>query len=80
MRLSELATKKIVNIYDGDIVGSVGDADLLIDPVTGEIEELIMPPGRFSSHKRQFAIPWQAIKKVGSEVIVVEIDENGRFE
>ncbi|MGI5891496.1 MAG: YlmC/YmxH family sporulation protein [Bacillota bacterium] len=80
MRLSELAAKKIVNIYNGDIVGSVGDADLLIDPLSGEIAELIMPPSRFSNNKRQYSIPWQAIKKIGAEVIVVDIDDNGRYD
>ena len=39
MLLSEFACKKIINIYDGGILGLAGDSDLLIDPDNGGIEE-----------------------------------------
>ncbi|MGI6361102.1 MAG: YlmC/YmxH family sporulation protein [Bacillota bacterium] len=83
MRLSEIAAKRIINIYDGAIIGSAGEADLVIDPLSGEVTELVMPPGGFpfyGNNKRSFTIPWQAIKKIGAEVIVVDIDENGRYQ
>lgn len=83
MRLSEFADKKIINIYDGEILGTVGDSDLLVDPVDGRIIEIILPPRRgllgFGAGKRQLSIPWTAVRKIGSEVIVVEIDENGTY-
>jgi YlmC/YmxH family sporulation protein len=86
MRLSEFAGKKIINIYDGDILGTAGESDLLVDPITGEIAEIILPPGRgagfFSgaaSGRRQLSIPWEAVKKIGSEIIVVDIDEDGKY-
>lgn len=84
MRLSEFADKKIINIYDGDILGAAGDSDLLIESENGRIVELVLPPSRgfagFSTaNKRQIAIPWQAVRKVGAEVIVVDIDENDKF-
>ncbi len=43
MRLSQLLGKRIINIYDGEIMGSVGDADLVVDPATGVIESIIVP-------------------------------------
>lgn len=84
MRLSEFADKRIINIYDGDIMGRAGDSDLLIEPESGRIQEIILPPPRgfaifTTGNRRQLSIPWQAVKKVGAEVVVVDIDENGKF-
>jgi len=80
MRLSEFAGKRIINIYDGDFLGTAGESDLVIDPATGAIEEIILPQGRgFGASKRQMSIPWESVKKIGSEVIVVDIDDNGKY-
>lgn len=78
MRLSELAGKEIINLSDGSRLGVVGDSDLLIDPESGEIASLILPPrwslwGFFSSHGG-VVVPWKAVKRVGTEVVVVELD------
>ncbi len=78
MRLSEFAEKKIINLYDGDILGNAGDSDLLIEPESGRIVEIILPPPRSffggASQRRQISIPWTAVKKVGAEVVVVDIE------
>ena len=75
MRLSELADKKIINLYDGEIVGSAGDSDLLIDSASGLITEIVIPPGRgAASGRRPLRIPWSAVRKIGPEVIVVDIE------
>lgn len=84
MRLSDFADKRIINIYDGDILGRAGDSDLLIEPESGRILEIILPPARgfaaiSSGNRRQLSIPWTAVKKVGAEVVVVDIDDNGKF-
>ena len=78
MRLSELVAKRIVNIYDGGVLGTVGDSDLMVDPETGEISAIILPSRQgmrsWRNEKRQLIVPWEAVRKIGSEVIVVEID------
>ena len=79
MRLSELMGKRIVNIFDGDILGTVGDSDLVINPESGDIEAIILPhntsEGRFARGERHtLNIPWSAVYKVGSEVIVVDLE------
>ena len=82
MRLSEFAQKKIINIYNGEILGSAGDSDLLIDPADGRILEIILqPPGRLISRsdKHPISIPWSAVKKVGPEIIVVDSGEGDIF-
>jgi len=80
MRLSDLIGKDIINISDGARLGTVGDSDLIIDEETGFIESIVLPNnGGFlgmCGGRSQMVIPWQAVKKIGSEVIVVEIDQN----
>ncbi len=81
MRLSQLLGKRIINIFDGEIMGLVGDSDLVVNPESGVIEGIILPY-RPVGDKRLFAagakgslnIPWNKVCKIGSEVIVVDID------
>lgn len=79
MRLYELAGKEIVNIMNGARLGVVGESDMLIDADTGEIMTIILPSKRsFISlwvDKQEVEIPWEAVKKIGSEVIIVELDQ-----
>lgn len=78
MRLGELIGKEIVNIYDGARLGAVGESDLVIDAETGQIESIVLPnKGNFISlwlDKQQLVIPWQSVKKIGTEVIIVDLD------
>lgn len=79
MRLKELIGKEIVNISDGFKLGVIGDSDLLIDPNTGKIEAIVIPDNNafWSSwfESKNLIIPWGAIKKIGKEIIVVEIPQ-----
>lgn len=75
MRLSELAGKRIINLYDGEIIGTAGESDLLIDSASGLITEIIIPPGRGPmAARRPLSIPWSAVRKIGPEVIVVDME------
>ncbi|MBO8167721.1 MAG: YlmC/YmxH family sporulation protein [Thermoanaerobacteraceae bacterium] len=80
MRLSELVGKEIVNIYNGVRLGTVGESDLVIDDTSGEIESIILPNKsnfiNLWAEKSQMVIPWESVKKVGSQVIIVELDES----
>ena len=79
MRLSEFAAKRIINVYDGDILGTAGESDLLINPYNGGIGAIVLP-GRASfgafgaAKKEQAVIPWETVRKVGAEVIVIDLD------
>ena len=79
MRLSELEGKEIVNIYDGTRLGVVGESNLIIDIRSGKVQSIILPnKGNMLSFwvdKQQMIIPWDSIKKIGAEVIVVELDQ-----
>ena len=78
MRLNELIGKEMVNIYDGMRMGIVGDSDMLVDQETGQIVSIILPNRgnalNFWADRQKLVIPWDAVKKVGREVIVVDLD------
>jgi YlmC/YmxH family sporulation protein len=82
MLISELVGKEIININDGAKLGAVGETDLVISPETGQIESLILPSrGGFAGlfgggGKRDYiVIPWPSVKKIGSEVIIVDMGD-----
>ena len=78
MRLNDLGNKEIINICDGCRLGVLAESDLLIDEKTGKIKALLVPDSRspFSlfNDKNYMEIPWTAVKKVGSDMIIIELD------
>ena len=79
MRLSEFAEKRIINVFDGELLGFIGDSDLLVDEESGRILEIIVPPSRRGANRQQGSIPWSTVKKVGPEVVVVDVDSGGLY-
>lgn len=78
MRLSELVGKEIINLNDGMRMGTVGDSDLIIDAESGEIHSIILPSRQnfinLWTERSKIIVPWEAVRKIGREVIVVDID------
>jgi len=81
MLLSDLAGKEIINLHDGAKLGLVGDADLDIS-LNGSVEAIILTSrggvssfwsSRGDRDREVLVIPWQTIKKVGSEVIIIDL-------
>jgi YlmC/YmxH family sporulation protein len=76
MRMSELAAKEIIDILTGERLGLVGESDLTLDEATGRIVELIVPARRgLWAGRPAAAIPWSAVRRVGPEVVIVELDD-----
>ncbi len=78
VRLSDLIGKDIVNIQDGCRLGTVADSDLVIQAESGEIDSIILPSrnGLLNMWNRNnFTVPWSAVKKIGAEVIIVDLDD-----
>lgn len=79
MRLGELVGKEIVNINNGVRLGVIGESDLTIDIDSGAICSIILP--RRSNFinmwmdRQQMVIPWESVRKIGEEVIIVEMDQ-----
>ncbi|MFA4886180.1 MAG: YlmC/YmxH family sporulation protein [Desulfotomaculaceae bacterium] len=80
MRMCELVGKEIVNICNGSRLGVVGDSDMAINIDSGEIQSIILPrKSNFINlwvDRQHLVIPWEAVRKVGSEVIIVELDQS----
>ncbi|MFD1436424.1 YlmC/YmxH family sporulation protein [Kroppenstedtia eburnea] len=74
MRFSEFAEKELIDVAGGERIGSVGQADLVIDPRTGEIRSLLLPVGSSWFGKKQGTreIAWGNIRKIGPEMVIVE--------
>ena len=72
MRLSELQTKKIINITDGKNIGSIIDINILEN---GNVESLVLESSRsfFSLNKElDTQVMWKDITKIGEDVILVK--------
>lgn len=76
MRLSDLGEKEIINIADGSRYGDLYNAELMFDERTGRIRVIMAPEntGRisFSSVRDYMHIPWDCIKKIGEDIIIVD--------
>ena len=73
----DLRRKTVIDINTAEILGTVCDID--VDLGTGRINSIILPPkeifsGLFSKN-RERVIPWQSVKAVGREYILVDYSE-----
>jgi YlmC/YmxH family sporulation protein len=79
VRLSQIGGKEIVNLNTGERLGIVAEADLVIDKETGKIQKLLIPEDRLQfsifGDKDYFEVPWENVRKIGSDMIIIEQDE-----
>lgn len=75
-RVSQLQEKEVINVTDGQRLGFICDVELTVPE--GEAKALVVPgPGRFFGlfgRKEDFVIPWNCIKRMGADIVLVEID------
>lgn len=70
---NELRRKIVIDIDTAERLGNVGDID--VDITNGKINALIIPKNdiiSFFTRKNEIVIPWDAIKAVGPEYILVK--------
>ncbi len=71
----DIRDKELINIFDGKSLGYVSDIEINLEK--GRIEALIVPAqsGFFSlfSRENEYIIKWKDIKKIGEDVILVEV-------
>ena len=74
MNLSDLQSKDIINNKDGKRVGSI--IDVVLDS-NGNLEALIVQKNKFLSSilpsKDELKVKWNQIKKIGEDVILVDV-------
>jgi len=76
-RASDLKQKEVVNLGDGRRLGFISDVE--IDLENGKVDAIVIPgSGRllgFIGKDSQMVIPWEKIKKIGEDIVLVELDE-----
>jgi YlmC/YmxH family sporulation protein len=76
MRLSELSGKEIVDFKKAERLGVLGQTDLEINEVTGQIQTLIIPTGKWRKKQvSEIRVPWQQIRTIGTDMIILEVPQ-----
>ncbi|HKM39223.1 MAG TPA: YlmC/YmxH family sporulation protein [bacterium] len=74
VRTSDLYSREVVNMSDGRKLGTV--VDVHIDLEQGRLRAIVVPGFRgmfsFFSRSQDIIIPWDKIKRIGGDVILVE--------
>lgn len=77
LKATDLRQKEVINVCDGKKIGFIVDID--IDTDVGKIKSLILPAisKGFNIFLRSddIEIPWEKVKKIGQDVILVEYQE-----
>jgi YlmC/YmxH family sporulation protein len=76
VRLSDLRCREVINVSDGGRIGFVCDVEL--DCTGGNVVALVVP-GKMKlfgllGREDDFVIPWNAIRRMGSDIILVEVN------
>lgn len=75
---TSIRDREVINIKDGRKLGIVSDVE--IDFGQGKITSIVIPgPSKFMGlfgKDNDLVIPWNNIKKVGIDVILVDISDN----
>lgn len=76
-RSSDFRQKEVINLADGKRLGFVSDVE--IDLESGKIDAIILPGvGKLFGllgKDSEFVIPWEKIRKIGEDIILVELDD-----
>lgn len=77
-KMIDFRHKEVINICDAKRLGCVCDVD--IDYCTGTVNAIVVPGfaggnyfSCFSRRNSDIVIPWENIRRIGEEVILVEI-------
>jgi len=76
-RLSKLSQKEIIDVESGAALGRAEDVEF--DLQTGKISAVVLPGKMramgFLGREPERVIPWEMIKRIGDDVILVDIRE-----
>jgi YlmC/YmxH family sporulation protein len=79
-KISDLGLRDIVNLVDGAKLGPV--SDVYIDLETGKVISLVLSGGKkyfgLLAAGRDVVVPWEKIKKIGVDTVLVEVDNTAR--
>jgi YlmC/YmxH family sporulation protein len=77
VKISDLRIREVVNVVDGRRLGVIKDIDIDLDE--GQIRAIIVPGegkvfGMFGGRGEDLYVPWENIRKIGIDVILVETE------
>lgn len=75
IRISDMRQKEVINISDGKRLGFVCDIGFELEE--GQIQSLIVPGegrGGFFGKNQDIIIPWDCIKKIGNDIVLVDFE------
>ncbi len=70
MRLNELIGKEVIDL-NGNKLGKIKMADIIMEDINGQIESIILHNNRFIK-KKLIVIPWNSVRKIGSKTVLVD--------
>lgn len=78
VKVSDLRMREVINVADGRRLGPIKDID--IDLEGGKVSAIILPGqgGRLLGlfgREEEIVVPWHKIKKIGLDVILVDLRE-----
>nr|WP_052216844.1 YlmC/YmxH family sporulation protein [Thermincola ferriacetica] len=77
MKVSDLRLREVINVYNGKKLGLIRDIEFDLDQ--GKIKSIILPGGNkvlgLLGKNDDIVIPWHKIKKMGLDVILVELND-----
>ncbi|ACL69674.1 YlmC/YmxH family sporulation protein [Halothermothrix orenii] len=81
VKKSELSLKDVVDISRGKKLGYIEDVEIDLDK--GKIKAFVVPAHpskvmRFFTKKSDLVINWEDIKKIGEDVILVNLNNDGQ--
>ncbi|MDR2357830.1 MAG: YlmC/YmxH family sporulation protein [Oscillospiraceae bacterium] len=73
--IAELRCREVINIHSGLRLGFV--CDVVINTSTGQVTAIVVPgPHRyfgFFCREDDYRIPWECIKRIGDDIILIEV-------
>lgn len=76
VRIYDMKQKEVINTRDGSRLGYISDIEIDLDE--GKLIKIIVPgPGKmlgFFGKDMEYQIEWDAIKKIGEDIILVDLD------
>jgi YlmC/YmxH family sporulation protein len=79
MRLSDLNSKEVINLTDGSKLGVLFDPEVDFHLKLGVISSFKMITGRWP-FKQERIIPWEAVRKISTDIVLVELEKEEKEE
>jgi YlmC/YmxH family sporulation protein len=77
VKISDLRMREVINVMNGRKLGLIKDVE--IDLEAGRVKSVVLPGNGkilgFFGKSDDIVVPWQKIKKLGMDVILVEMSD-----